>query len=50
MEQYMTDEEMVRDCIVDRLHELVNEGRVADAVAMYEEYRNIFDRIPSKNN
>ena len=48
MEHYMTDEEMMRDCLVDRLHELVNDGRLCDAVAMYEEHREIFNRFPSR--
>lgn len=43
MEHHMTHEDMVRDSLVDRLHELVNDGRIADAVAMYEEYRSVFN-------
>ena len=49
MEHYMTDEDKVRDCLFDRLHELVNDGRLADAVSMYDEYREVFNRLPLNN-
>ena len=41
MDQYMTKEDMIRDMIVDRLHELVNDGMLSEACSMYEEYREV---------
>ena len=45
-----TQEEMLRDLLVDRLHELVNDGRLEDAVSLYEEHKSLLDKKPSVNN
>jgi hypothetical protein len=42
-----TQEEMLRDLLVDRLHELVNDGRLEDAIALYEEHKDLLDKNPS---
>lgn len=46
MDQYMTKEEMIRDMLVDRLHELVNQGMLSEACALYEEYRDVLFNNP----
>jgi len=38
-------DQTLRDAIIDRLHELVNDGCHEDAIALYEEYKECFERI-----
>jgi|TARA_B100001059_G_C17771411_1_gene548677 hypothetical protein len=37
--------ETVRDYIVDRIHELVDDERLEDAISLYEEYKETFINV-----
>jgi hypothetical protein len=37
--------EIVRDYIVDRIHELVDDERLEDAISLYEEYKETFINV-----
>lgn len=41
--EYQTTDQTLRDMIIDRLHELVNDGCYEDAIALYEEYKESFE-------
>ena len=43
--EHQTTDQTLRDMIIDRLHELVNDGCYEDAIALYEEYRESFEAI-----
>lgn len=41
--EHLTMDQTLRDVIIDRLHELVNDGCHEDAIALYEEYKESFE-------
>lgn len=44
--EHQTTDQTLRDVIIDRLHELVNDGCYEDAIALYEEYKESFEGMP----